>query len=32
MAKHIEGHLNAKGFRFGLVISRFNEFISGKLL
>ncbi len=32
MVKHIEGHLNAKGFRFGLIISRFNEFISGKLL
>ena len=32
MVKQLEGHLNAKGFRFGLVVSRFNEFISGKLL
>ncbi len=32
MVKHLEGHLNAKGFRFGLVVSRFNEFISSKLL
>ncbi len=28
----IEGKLDAKGMRFGIVISRFNEFISGKLL
>jgi 6,7-dimethyl-8-ribityllumazine synthase len=28
----IEGKLDAKGLRFGIVISRFNEFISGKLL
>jgi 6,7-dimethyl-8-ribityllumazine synthase len=32
MVRQLEGHLNAKGFRFGLVVSRFNEFISGKLL
>lgn len=32
MFKQFEGHLHAKGFRFGLVVSRFNEFISGKLL
>ncbi len=32
MLKQFEGHLQAKGFRFGLVVSRFNEFISGKLL
>lgn len=32
MLKQFEGHLYAKGFRFGLVVSRFNEFISGKLL
>ncbi len=30
--KTIEGKLDAKGMRFGIVISRFNEFISGKLL
>ena len=28
----IEGKLDAKGLRFGIVIARFNEFISGKLL
>lgn len=28
----IEGKLDAKGLRFGIVISRFNEFISAKLL
>ena len=28
----IEGKLDAKGLSFGIVISRFNEFISGKLL
>jgi 6,7-dimethyl-8-ribityllumazine synthase len=32
MYKVIEGQLDAKGFRFGLVISRFNEFISARLL
>jgi 6,7-dimethyl-8-ribityllumazine synthase len=32
LLKQFEGHLYAKGFRFGLVVSRFNEFISGKLL
>jgi 6,7-dimethyl-8-ribityllumazine synthase len=30
--KTIEGKLDANGLRFGIVISRFNEFISGKLL
>ncbi len=30
--KKIEGKLDAKGLKFGIVISRFNEFISGKLL
>jgi 6,7-dimethyl-8-ribityllumazine synthase len=30
--KTIVGKLDAKGLRFGIVISRFNEFISGKLL
>jgi 6,7-dimethyl-8-ribityllumazine synthase len=30
--KTIEGKLDANGLRYGIVISRFNEFISGKLL
>jgi 6,7-dimethyl-8-ribityllumazine synthase len=32
MYKIIEGQLDAKGFRFALLISRFNEFISAHLL
>ena len=28
----IEGHLNAKGKKYGIVVARFNEFISSKLL
>lgn len=32
MAKVIQGILNAKGKKFAIVISRFNEFISNKLL
>lgn len=28
----IEGNLDATGLKFGIVIARFNEFISGKLL
>ncbi len=32
MARMVEGHLTAKGFRFGIVASRFNEFITGRLL
>ncbi|MCL4427400.1 MAG: 6,7-dimethyl-8-ribityllumazine synthase, partial [Deltaproteobacteria bacterium] len=28
----IEGELKAAGFRFGIVISRFNDFINSKLL
>lgn len=32
MADHVQGMLNAKGKRFAIVVSRFNEFISGKLL
>ncbi|MEW5763334.1 MAG: 6,7-dimethyl-8-ribityllumazine synthase [Acidobacteriota bacterium] len=32
MVKTIEGALSAKGFRFGIVVSRFNEFFSNKLL
>jgi len=30
--KIIEGELQAKGLKFAIVISRFNEFITGKLL
>jgi len=30
--KTLEGKLDAKGLKFGIVIARFNEFISGKLL
>jgi 6,7-dimethyl-8-ribityllumazine synthase len=30
--KVYEGYLQGEGLRFGLVVSRFNEFISGKLL
>lgn len=32
MPKIHEGKLSAKGFRFALVVSRFNDFITGKLL
>ena len=32
MAKVFEGHLSATGLRFGIIVSRFNEFITGKLL
>ncbi|TCS81370.1 6,7-dimethyl-8-ribityllumazine synthase [Pectinatus cerevisiiphilus] len=32
MAKVIEGHLSAKGLKFGIVVARFNEFITNKLL
>lgn len=32
MANVIEGNLVSKGKKYGIVISRFNEFISGKLL
>ncbi len=32
MANMIEGNLNAQGKRFALVVSRFNDFISEKLL
>ncbi len=32
MVKRVEGYYSAKGYRFGLVVSRFNEFISSKLL
>ncbi len=32
MPRVIEGKLDASGLRFGIVVSRFNEFITGKLL
>ena len=32
MANIIEGKLNAKGKKFGIVVSRFNELISSQLL
>ncbi len=32
MYKQYEGKIVARNYRFGLVVSRFNEFISGKLL
>ena len=32
MGKVFEGHLTAAGLKFGIVIARFNEFITGKLL
>lgn len=32
MPKVIEGKLNAKGFKFGIVVSRFNDFICERLL
>lgn len=31
MVKEIEGGLNAEGFRFGIVVSRFNDFITNRL-
>lgn len=32
MSRIIEGKLSAKDYKFALIVSRFNEFISGKLL
>ncbi len=32
MPEFIEGNLTAKGFRFGLIVSRFNSFICERLL
>jgi 6,7-dimethyl-8-ribityllumazine synthase len=32
MPKTIEGKINAKGMRFGIVTSRFNDFICGRLV
>ncbi|TMV51345.1 6,7-dimethyl-8-ribityllumazine synthase [Paenibacillus mesophilus] len=30
--KHFEGHLISEGYRYGIVVGRFNEFITSKLL
>lgn len=32
MPRNLEGHLSAQGFSFAIVLSRFNEFITGRLL
>jgi 6,7-dimethyl-8-ribityllumazine synthase len=32
MPKVLEGQIDAKGLKFGLVVSRYNEFINGRLL
>lgn len=32
MPKFIEGNLDAKGLKFGIIVSRFNSFISDRLL
>ena len=32
MANVIEGYITAKGLKFGIVVARFNEFITSKLL
>lgn len=32
MAKVIQGEIHAKGLKFGIVVSRFNDFISNRLL
>jgi 6,7-dimethyl-8-ribityllumazine synthase len=32
MAKYLEGDLDAKGLRLGIVVSRFNDFVTSKLL
>lgn len=32
MSRTIEGNLSAKGLKFAIVVSRFNDFISGRLL
>ena len=32
MRKTLEGKISAEGYRFGLVVSRFNDFISSKLV
>jgi 6,7-dimethyl-8-ribityllumazine synthase len=32
MPRTLEGKISAEGYRFGLIVSRFNEFISSKLV
>ena len=32
MAKIIQGEIQGKGFKFGIIVSRFNDFISNRLL
>jgi len=32
MIKYLEGDQNAKGLRFGIIVSRFNDFVTSKLL
>lgn len=32
MVKYIEGDVNAKGLKFGIVVSRFNDFITSRLV
>ncbi len=32
MVKYIEGDYNAKGLRFGIIVSRFNDFVTNELL
>ena len=32
MANVLEGYINGKGLKFGIVVARFNEFITSKLL
>jgi 6,7-dimethyl-8-ribityllumazine synthase len=32
MPKTLEGKISAEGYRFGLIVSRFNDFISAKLV
>jgi 6,7-dimethyl-8-ribityllumazine synthase len=32
MSKTVQGDLNAKGLKFGIIASRFNDFITGRLL
>jgi len=31
MPKTVEGHLSAEGFRFAVIVSRFNDFVSSRL-
>lgn len=32
MPKYLEGHLVSEGLKYGVVVGRFNEFITSKLL